>query len=119
MKVLLFLSVMSMLLVACGGGDDKASQSADRVLHFSGRDETEANFRERVRSLRFAVPDVFKQTCGRIVGLNAKAAAEKLRTDPAESDGSIPKGATAKPGQKAVEADIERSAEIVLEECKN
>lgn len=111
-----FAALSIIAVTACGGGDDKALTGA-RVLHFTGRDETEANFRDRVRQvLRF--PEAKTGLCLPLVGKSPEAARELLRTS-RNDDNEVPTGATARPGQKASESDLLRSAEIVIEECKN
>lgn len=106
------LGTMSIALVSCGG-DDKGS----RVLHFTGRDETEANYRDRVRQLT-RLPGVKTELCLPLVGKTPEQA-HALLTDVDDFDPTdIPAGATPRPGQKATRADLIRSAEIVLEECK-
>ena len=102
---------LTLLLMACGGKDD-----GGRVLHFTGRDETEENFRARIRETVVDNPLGMKLVCYQVKDLSAKAAVELLKTT---SDSStVPKGAIPKPGQTAIAADLERSAEIVQEECK-
>lgn len=112
MHRLLIAAMFAVLLVACSGGD-----KGSRVLHFTGRDETEANFRDRVRQT-IRLPNVKTALCLPLVGKSPKAAHELLKPDEDDDPNDIPTGATARPGQKGVEADLLRSAEIVLEECK-
>lgn len=108
--VLIALSILS--VTACGGGD-----KGDRVLHFTGRDETEANYRQRVQQLT-RLPDVKTQLCLPLVGKTPEQAHELLKPDDDDGPTDIPAGATPRPGQKATQADLIRSAEIVLEECR-
>jgi hypothetical protein len=112
------LVALSMLLVACGGGDDKGALTGARVLHFTGRDETEANFRERTREVKLKETASWFMACSLLKGQTVAAAREFLTKDD-KDDGVIPKGSVAKPGQKGVDADVNRAVEIVLEECKN
>lgn len=109
MHRLLLVFTFAALLVACGGGDD----SGQRVLSFTGRDETEANFRQRIREIVGENPIGINLLCTQIRGLPAKEAAALLAADPSEDDGAIPKGTTPKPEQK----DLERAAEIFQQEC--
>lgn len=113
MHRLLIAATFAALLIACSDGNDKGS----RVLHFTGRDETEANFRDRVRQV-IRLPNVKTAMCLPLVGKSPRAAHELLKPDEDDDPNDIPTGATARPGQKGVEADLLRSAEIVLEECK-
>src|SRR5574342_73971 len=111
MKWLHIAALLGLFLIACGGKDDDS-----RVLHFTGRDETEDNFRARIRQTVVDNPLGMKLVCYQVKDISAKAAVALLKTT---SDSStVPKGATSKPGQTAVAADLERSAAIVQEECK-
>jgi hypothetical protein len=97
-------------LTACGGG----SSSTDNVLQFTGRDETEANFRGRVREIM--LNPAGQAVCNGLRGLSPQEAAAVLRSDEA-GDAAQFAGATPKPGQQADSKDLERAADIVLEEC--
>ena len=103
--------IVMILLVACGGG----ASSDDNVLQFTGRDETEANFRGRVRDILLTPPG--QSICTGLRGLSPEEAAEVLRSDDDDDDASQFAGATAKPGQSADPKDLRRAAEIVLQEC--
>lgn len=103
-----------MLLVACGGDDD----SGQRVLHFTGRDETEANYRQRVKDV-LRLPNVKTAMCLPLVGKSPEAAHELLKPDEDDyNPNDVPVGATPRPGKNGVRSDLLRAAEIVLEECK-
>jgi hypothetical protein len=117
--VILLASVaIAMSLLACGGGDDLPSPIAQgRVLHFTGRDETEANFRQNTRELKLKETVTWFAACNLLKGQTVQAAKDYLTSDDKDDD-PLPKGAVRKPGQKAVEADLMRATEIVLEECK-
>lgn len=102
--------VLAILLIACGGG----SSSDGDVLQFTGRDETEANFRGRVRDL--LLNPAGQSICRGLQGLSPAEAAEVLRSDEG-GDAAQFAGATPKPGQQANPEDLVRAAEIVLNEC--
>lgn len=113
MRRLLIAATFAALLIACSGGD-----KGSRVLHFTGRDETEANFRDRVRQV-IRLPDVKTAMCLPLVGKSPEAAHELLKPDEDDYDpNDVPTGATPRPGQKGVRTDLIRAAGIVLEECK-
>lgn len=117
MRVLVVL-LLGVLLAGCGGDSKPTSAlTSQRVLHFTGRDETEANFRDRVQQIT-RLPQAKTGLCLPLVGKSPEAARELLRTSGGAEQKDLPVGATPKPGQKADEADLLRSAEIVLEECK-
>lgn len=103
--------VLAVILLACGGG---GSSSGDNLLQFTGRNETEANFRGRVRDILLTAPG--QSLCRGLQGLSAKEAVEVLQSDNVD-DPSQFAGATPKPGQQADPKDLQRAAEIVLEEC--
>lgn len=107
------IATLSMLLVACGGDDD----SGQRVLRFTGRDETEANFRGRIRQIVGENPIGISVICTQVRGLSPKEAAAELARDASDDDGEVPKGTTPKPGQKGDAKDLERAAEIFQQEC--
>lgn len=106
----LTLGLLAISLLACGGGSSKDSD----VLQFTGRDETEANFRGRVRETLLS--PLSRSICTGLRGLSAGEAAEVLRSDGPGDPAEIP-GATPRPGQQAEPKDLVRAAEIVIEEC--
>lgn len=103
----ILLGLMLFASISCGGSDS--------VLHFSGRDETEANFRSRIRDLQADNAAAWVKTCAALNGKTPQEAAALLISDAPIVAVS---GATPKPGQKADAADLVRAGEIVLEECK-
>jgi hypothetical protein len=114
MHRLLITATFAALLIACSGGDDKGS----RVLHFTGRDETEAHFRNRIREITGENPIGISLMCTQIRGLSGKEAAAVQALKPGDPEPEAPEGTTPKPGQKGVPKDTERAAVILQEECK-
>jgi hypothetical protein len=117
--ILLACVAFAMALSACSGGDDKPLTGA-RVLHFTGRDETEANFRQRTREVKLKETASWFAACALFKGQTVEAVQKYLTSDD-KPDDPVSKypGSVARPGQKAVDADLRRATEIVLEECKN
>lgn len=103
---------LAALAVACGGD----SEGDSGVLQFTGRDETEANFRARVTEIKQAEPQAWVQLCAAIEEMSPRQAAAAL-LDGGSEDDEIPAGATPKPGQAADADDLVRAAEIVKSEC--
>lgn len=117
MKTLIVI-LIAISTVACS-----TSEASGRTLHFTGRDEPEANFRTRVQGLK-TTPE-WAATCAGIRGKPIQEAKAVLAAAP-ESPvqhyveiGAIyaSRLATARPGQQADDADLLRAAEIVVEEC--
>lgn len=111
MTRILAVTTALVLILACGGG----SSSDDNILQFTGRDETESNFRGRVRDI--LLTPAGQSICRGLQGLSPEEAAEVLRSDEG-GDASEFAGATPKPGQQADPKDLRRAAEIVLTECE-
>jgi len=105
-------ALIAISVIGCSGG---SSGDSNNVLQFTGRDETEANFRGRIRELMLSPAG--QSICTGLRGLSAQEATEVLRSG-AASDASQFAGSTPKPGQQADEKDLRRAAEIVLDECK-
>jgi hypothetical protein len=101
-------------VLACGGGD---AASGERILHFSGRDETEANFRARIQRVMSDNAVAFGLICEQVRDLDAAAALALLRVADGVS-APLPEGATPRPSQTAVPDDLLRSVGIVQEECR-
>ena len=99
------------LAVACSGSDSNDS----RVLHFGGRDETEANYRARIKQAFGSTPLAIGAICTPLKGLSPKETLPLVPIDPQENP-TFP-GATPRPGQVAREADLLRAAGILIEEC--
>jgi len=115
-RLLIAVSLVA-LLAACGGDDKLSPLTQGRVLHFTGRDETEANYRQRTRELKLKETVAWLFVCNQLKGQTVQAAKEYLTSDD-KGDDTLPSGAVRKPGQKAVEGDLMRATEIVMEECK-
>lgn len=111
---MILVPILIVLLGACGGGGDG---NDDRVLQFTGRDETESNFRSRTKEIRADNPGLWVQMCATLEGKTSSQAAALLIDEDGVPSGSV-KGATNKPGQKANPDHLIRAAEIVQEECK-
>lgn len=113
MKTIAALLALTLFLAACGG-------EGDNVIHFNGRDETEAGFRSRVTTLKTDEPGDWVKLCAALEGKTPQQAAALLVTAGEESDltdASQFAGATPKPGQKADADDLVRAARIVQDEC--
>lgn len=109
MKILA-AAILILLLSACGG-------SSDRVLHFTGRDETEAGFRDRMQAAKRDDARAWLQLCAAVNGIPAeKAAALLVGDEPVDITQFA--GATPRPGQKPNADDVIRGTKIIQEECK-
>jgi hypothetical protein len=116
-SVLLFVGSL-----ACG--TDKKNRTFNdptpsyRVLHLTNRDETEEGFRTRLWNMALDNDQDFTSACGEIEGLSPEGAAAILRTRLDVPEAILPIGAKSRPGQRADDADLLRSTQIVLEECR-
>lgn len=109
---LLLLGALVLPVLACASNK---SESGAAVLHFTGRDETESNFRGRIRTLAGQNSIGLQGICTQIRGLPPKEAVPLLASP--SNDEQVFAGSTPRPGQKAGQKDLERSAAIVQEEC--
>lgn len=109
------LAALVILAMACGSSKSSSSGSS-AVLHFTGRDETEANFRTRLRQVYGSNPAGVTIICHQVKGLSAKDAVQFVVTSNT-TDPSTIAGATPRAGQVATQADLEKATAIYQDEC--
>jgi hypothetical protein len=102
--------LLTVFLASCGG-----SSSDGRLLHLTGQNETEGNFRDRLEDYKRDDPAGFTALCEQAKGGDAEQVVEALTSG--SRTGHVFPGTTPQPEQTAVPEDRQRAAEILRDEC--
>lgn len=108
------------LLIACGGGGDGGGGGDDDLLVLREQNVSEENLRAYYRSLGATNPIGWGLICNGLDGLSEDAALNffKNATEGSNANITVVAGATAVPGQQAVEADNRKVVRMIMDECK-